>query len=218
MHRPIRSILTVATVLALGALASSAWAQTSLKIGVFDSQRISEETLEGKRIQTDLGGLRDAKQAEITGQEQAHRRTAAAAQPAGTVALRGHARRAGAGHPAPGPGAEQRPGPGDPRAATRGGGRGGPLQREAGRGRQPLRAGRELRPVARAGRDRLGREFGGRDHGDHRPLRSDVPRREPLIPVEGRVRTTLSATRVSCRLREVAPRPAGPGACAGRST
>ena len=71
MHRPIRSILTVATVLALGALASSAWAQTSLKIGVFDSQRISEETLEGKRIQTELGGLRDAKQAEITGQEQA---------------------------------------------------------------------------------------------------------------------------------------------------
>ncbi len=71
MHRSIRSILTVVTVLALGALAPSAWAQTSLKIGVFDSQRISEETIEGKRIQTDLGALRDAKQEAISGQEQA---------------------------------------------------------------------------------------------------------------------------------------------------
>jgi len=71
MHRPIRSILTVVTVLVLGVLASSAWAQTSLKIGVFDSQRISEETIEGKRIQAVLGALRDAKQEEITGQEQA---------------------------------------------------------------------------------------------------------------------------------------------------
>ena len=71
MHRPILSILTVVTLLVLGALAPSAWAQASLKIGVFDSQRISSETIEGKRIQIALSALRDAKQEAISGQEQA---------------------------------------------------------------------------------------------------------------------------------------------------
>jgi len=69
MHRPTRSILAVVTALVLGALAPAAWAQASIKIGVFDSQRISEETIEGKRIQTELGALRDAKQQAISGQE-----------------------------------------------------------------------------------------------------------------------------------------------------
>jgi len=69
MHRHIRPILTALVVLVAAALASSAWAQAPLKIGVFDSQRISEETIEGKRIQTELSGVRDAKQKEIAEME-----------------------------------------------------------------------------------------------------------------------------------------------------
>ena len=47
-------------------LAGTVRAQTgSLKIGVFDAQRISEETVEGRRIQTKLEEFRDRKQAEL---------------------------------------------------------------------------------------------------------------------------------------------------------
>lgn len=49
--------------------ASGALAQGTVKIGVFDPQRVSEETEEGKRVQTELTGLRDKKQAEITSRE-----------------------------------------------------------------------------------------------------------------------------------------------------
>ena len=71
MHRPNQTILAILAVLALGALAAPASAQAPLKIGVFDSQRISEEALEGKRVQTELGAARDAKQQVIAEQEQA---------------------------------------------------------------------------------------------------------------------------------------------------
>lgn len=71
MHRPTHSILTVCAVLALVALASPVWGQAPLKIGVFDSQRISEETAEGKRVQAALSGVQEAKRQAISEQEQA---------------------------------------------------------------------------------------------------------------------------------------------------
>jgi outer membrane protein len=48
--------------LALGAGAAHA---QEIKIAVFDAQRISEETAEGRRIQAELTAFRDRKQAEI---------------------------------------------------------------------------------------------------------------------------------------------------------
>lgn len=43
--------------------------QAAVKIGVFDPQRVSEETEEGKKVQTDLTSLRDRKQAELSAKE-----------------------------------------------------------------------------------------------------------------------------------------------------
>jgi outer membrane protein len=43
--------------------------ETALKVGVFDPQRVSEETEEGKKVQTDLTSLRDRKQAELLAKE-----------------------------------------------------------------------------------------------------------------------------------------------------
>lgn len=61
-------------VLAFGALllaaTSAASAQSTLKLGVFDPQRISEETIEGKRAATELSAIRDAKQQQIVAMEQ----------------------------------------------------------------------------------------------------------------------------------------------------
>jgi len=65
MRRVVISCVAVAAI-----SASVASAQTApLKIGVFDAQRISEETAEGKRIQSQLSGFRDKKQAELQGKE-----------------------------------------------------------------------------------------------------------------------------------------------------
>ena len=50
---------------ALTAFAAAMPAEAQMKIGVFDPQRVSEETAEGKKIQTSLASLRDAKAAEI---------------------------------------------------------------------------------------------------------------------------------------------------------
>ena len=65
----IAILILAAALMASGA----AWAQSqaSSKIGVFDAQRISEETAEGKRIQSKLNGFRDKKQAEIVEKEKA---------------------------------------------------------------------------------------------------------------------------------------------------
>jgi outer membrane protein len=38
-------------------------------VGVFDAQRLSEETTEGKRVQTELTALKDKKQGELAGKE-----------------------------------------------------------------------------------------------------------------------------------------------------
>jgi Skp family chaperone for outer membrane proteins len=57
------------TVLAVfGAVTSPAGAQ-ALKLGVFDPQRVSEESLEGKRIQAKLEAMREQRQSEIAGEE-----------------------------------------------------------------------------------------------------------------------------------------------------
>jgi Skp family chaperone for outer membrane proteins len=48
----------------LFAIFSTASAQT-FKLGVFDPQRVSEETVEGKRIQATLGEARDSRQQEL---------------------------------------------------------------------------------------------------------------------------------------------------------
>jgi Skp family chaperone for outer membrane proteins len=52
-------------ILAAGAVE----AQAPLKVGVFDAQRVSEETLAGKRAQTELEELRDQKQAQLKQRE-----------------------------------------------------------------------------------------------------------------------------------------------------
>lgn len=54
------------------ALLSVAWApeaEAQMKIGVFDPQRVSEETQEGKRIQAQLGAMKDEKQRQLTDKE-----------------------------------------------------------------------------------------------------------------------------------------------------
>lgn len=63
-----RAVLSCVAAAAISAGVASA--QTApIKIGVFDAQRISEETAEGKRIQTQLSGFRDKKQAELQAKE-----------------------------------------------------------------------------------------------------------------------------------------------------
>ncbi len=58
------------SVLLLAVAASTSLAQ-SFTVGVFDPQRVSGETVEGRRVQTELAALRDTKQQEITEKEQA---------------------------------------------------------------------------------------------------------------------------------------------------
>ena len=62
MKRVITILVTV-----LAAATAGAWAQsaTGLRIGVFDANRVSEETEEGKRIAAKLSALGDKKKAEL---------------------------------------------------------------------------------------------------------------------------------------------------------
>jgi Skp family chaperone for outer membrane proteins len=71
MDRQKRLLTVLAAMLVALAAAMPAAAQSALKIGVFDSQRISEETAEGKRIQQELTSLSEAKQEELSNMEQA---------------------------------------------------------------------------------------------------------------------------------------------------
>jgi len=66
--RCISVTMALAAVLLLGSAPVAA--QSELKIGVFDSQRVSEETAEGQRLASELSALRDRKQQEITTMEQ----------------------------------------------------------------------------------------------------------------------------------------------------
>jgi outer membrane protein len=65
--RRIACLMIVAAVAAAGA----AWAQAAppAKIVVFDAQRVSEETAEGKRVQARLTAFSDKKRAEIAAKE-----------------------------------------------------------------------------------------------------------------------------------------------------
>ena len=69
MRRSTRILVTLAATALLMATFSAANAQGTVKIGVFDPQRVSEETIEGKRIQATLEALRDKRQSDITTDE-----------------------------------------------------------------------------------------------------------------------------------------------------
>lgn len=65
--RRIAALVLVAALAAVGA--ASAQNGPPSKIGIFDAQRVSEETAEGKRVQAKLNAFRDKKQAELTSKE-----------------------------------------------------------------------------------------------------------------------------------------------------
>jgi outer membrane protein len=67
--RTVLGSLLFAAALAAGSEASAQGAPAAPRIGVFDAQRLSEETTEGKRVQADLTALKDRKQAELSGKE-----------------------------------------------------------------------------------------------------------------------------------------------------
>ena len=66
----MKRILVVTTVL-LAAASAAVWAQSppALKVGVFDANRVSEETDEGKRIAAKLSAFGDKKKAELMTKE-----------------------------------------------------------------------------------------------------------------------------------------------------
>jgi len=64
----MKRILTV-IVISLVSAQAGAWAQAALKVGVFDANRVSEETDEGKRIAGKLSQLGDKKKAELAAKE-----------------------------------------------------------------------------------------------------------------------------------------------------
>ncbi|HKQ59996.1 MAG TPA: OmpH family outer membrane protein [Candidatus Polarisedimenticolaceae bacterium] len=67
MRQPLAPLLlTLAALLLAGVTAPAVLAQTgAVKLGVFDPQRVSEETNLGKQVQTQLTGLREKKQQEV---------------------------------------------------------------------------------------------------------------------------------------------------------
>ena len=71
MRRSKKILATLAATALLMTILSTVNAQETIKIGVFDPQRVSEETIEGKRIQARLEALRDKRQTEITTEERA---------------------------------------------------------------------------------------------------------------------------------------------------
>lgn len=66
----MRKALIFLVFTALTATGISICDAQELKLGVFDPQRISEETNEGKRVQKLLNDFRESKQAELTAMEQ----------------------------------------------------------------------------------------------------------------------------------------------------
>jgi outer membrane protein len=66
----MKRILAIPTLL-LAAASAAAWAQSppALKVGVFDANRVSEETDEGKRIAAKLSAFGDKKKAELMTKE-----------------------------------------------------------------------------------------------------------------------------------------------------
>jgi outer membrane protein len=66
----MKRTVTILAILIVAATAA-AWAQTppALKVGVFDANRVSEETDEGKRIAAKLSAFGDKKKAELAAKE-----------------------------------------------------------------------------------------------------------------------------------------------------
>jgi outer membrane protein len=64
-------LLPLAVLLVVTLAGSAAHAQSSLKIGVFDPQRVSEESKQGQRLQAELSALQQSKQAELQAKDQA---------------------------------------------------------------------------------------------------------------------------------------------------
>jgi Skp family chaperone for outer membrane proteins len=56
-------------VIAVFLIGSTAHAQQPLKVGVFDSQRVTTETIEGQKIQSELSAVSEAKQQELAAME-----------------------------------------------------------------------------------------------------------------------------------------------------
>ncbi|MHC4430087.1 MAG: OmpH family outer membrane protein, partial [Planctomycetota bacterium] len=56
-------------LLAIALLAPPPLAQAPLKVAVFDPQRVSEETIDGKRLQAELKAVSDQKQQQLTAME-----------------------------------------------------------------------------------------------------------------------------------------------------
>ena len=67
--RTVLGGLLVAAAMAAGTQAHAQGAPAAPRVGVFDAQRLSEETTEGKRVQADLTALKDKKQGELAGKE-----------------------------------------------------------------------------------------------------------------------------------------------------
>lgn len=65
----MRKTVVAAAFALLVAGPAQAQAQPAIRIAVFDPQRVSEESDEGKKVQTELTGLRDRKQAELAAKE-----------------------------------------------------------------------------------------------------------------------------------------------------
>ena len=64
-----RIVMVLAFCLAVGAAGAAAQAPGALKVGVFDANRVSEETNEGKRIAAKLSSFGDKKKAELTAKD-----------------------------------------------------------------------------------------------------------------------------------------------------
>lgn len=71
MHSSIRPGFLIVAGLALLVCAPQARAQATFKVGVFDPQRVSVETADGKRAQAELQALQSAKQQAVSDKEKA---------------------------------------------------------------------------------------------------------------------------------------------------
>ena len=71
MHSSIRPRLMLVAATLLLICAPLARAQATFKVGVFDPQRVSIETIDGKRAQAELQSIQNAKQQDVTNRERA---------------------------------------------------------------------------------------------------------------------------------------------------
>lgn len=69
MHRSMKLAAALIAVIAVFLIGSTAHAQRPLKVGVFDPQRITTETVEGQKIQSELSAVSEAKRQELANME-----------------------------------------------------------------------------------------------------------------------------------------------------